>query len=312
MTNTDLTLLLTIGDAAGTSGAARTLALDPGLLGPADRADELARQLTPPDLRSRAAVLVGADLAVTATVYAALVGFASRRLDLCDAEVAVRAERTELSLELAWLDEIPEEAAFDLPALRSPLAARREDDDASGLISAEEAARLALARRLVVTADGLAPLDAMLRLLRVASLRFRAGTERLPLLGSGGETIDLEAYRRAGNEARRRYTVVTDRPVAVAVEASPLRQRLHAATSTPMETVLAALGVAQADNGRWHCPRPDRHRNGDRTASAKLNTQGKFQCLRCDGEPVDVLRLVADCLAVGPDEAATWLELVRA
>jgi hypothetical protein len=313
MTTTDLTLLITVGDATGTSGAPRTLALSAGLLTPEERAEELASLLTPPDLRSRAAVLVSDDLAVTASVYAALVGFAARRLDLADTDTAVRAERTELRLELAWLEEIPEEATFELSSLRSPLAPRRDDDEdsAAGLITAEEAARLALSRRLSVTADGLPTLDALLRLLRVASLRARTGTERLPLLAAGEQTIDLESYRRAGNEVRRRFTVRTDRPLAEAVEPSDRLGRLQAAASVPMPTVLGALGVVQAETGRWHCPRPDRHRNGDRTASAKLNTQGRFQCLRCDAEPVDPLRLVADCLGVGPDEAATWLELVR-
>lgn len=310
MTTTDLTLLITVGDATGTTGAPRTLTLSSELLAPEQRAEEISSLLTPPDLRSRAAVLVGGDLAVTASVYAALVGFASRRLDLADADAAVRAERTELRLELAWLEEIPEEVTFDLSSLRSPLAPRREDDDTAGLISAEEAAGLALSRRLTVTADSLAPLDAMLRLLRVASLRARTGTERLPLLAAGEQTVDLESYRRAGNDARRSFTVRTDRPLAEPVEPSMRLRRLQDAASVPMETVLAALGVAQSETGRWHCPRPDRHRNGDRTASAKLTTKGRFQCMRCDAEPVDPLRLVADCLGVGPDEAATWLELV--
>jgi hypothetical protein len=66
------------------------------------------------------------------------------------------------------------------------------------------------------------------------------------------------------------------------------------------------LGATTPDGVLWHCPRPDRHRNGDANASMRVDEQGA-RCFRCDPEKIDSLRLVADVRGISFDEAADWI-----
>ena len=135
-----------------------------------------------------------------------------------------------------------------------------------------------------------------------------AGTDPTPLpadLGLG--VISLEHIRLDGAQqrrSRRGYTVAVVDPADL-----PARLARAAAVDADPDVVLDRLGARRnPDAGVWHCPRPERHRNGDAKPSTKV-ADGKVRCFgtRCDAEPVGVIRLIADTLDITGDEAVDLL-----
>jgi DNA primase len=65
--------------------------------------------------------------------------------------------------------------------------------------------------------------------------------------------------------------------------------------ANPILDVLAELGV-QVQNGRFRCPKPQNHTNGDRTPSVSVwPDRGQFKCWVCPdvkGDVIDLIRLV--------------------
>ena len=68
--------------------------------------------------------------------------------------------------------------------------------------------------------------------------------------------------------------------------------------SRPILDVLRDLGV-ETQNGRFRCPRPENHSNGDRTPSVSVwPDRGAFKCWVCpdvSGDVIDLVRLVKGC-----------------
>lgn len=264
--------------------------------------------LTAADLRTRTLFIAGTGpVERAAAVYAAVAGFAGRHLDVSDLE-----------------------AVTDVRSIHDPLLfpddAARPDEVSDGLLLSADDVLAGLdpaslpavhfAKKVAVGAS--ASVSTTLEaVVMVSALRRRGPVEKFPHLLPAGSTLpedlaasealDLDALRRAGAQLRRDRRIDDRAAVVERLPASDRSARLVAAAAVPLEGVLDRLGsVRDEATGFYRCPRPDRHRNGDATPSARLAEHG-FRCFRCDAEQVDALRLVMDVKALGPDAAADWL-----
>lgn len=276
--------------------------------------------LTPADLRARVYFLADGDRDKALAVYSALLGFAGRRLDISGGDEIISAtdlDNAARSLPDAGRpEEVPDQVqigAVAHPELPSVVA--------SAALKRPEVSLLRYARRVrFVPLDGEKPaLAALSQLIVVAGIRARRENDRLPYLCNGDEPapteetandvigLCLDTLRRAAVELRRSLRFDDRGAVADALEPSDRQRTLLAAAALPIEETMARLGARQdPETELWHCPRPDRHTNGDANASMKI-VKGKVQCFRCDPERVDSLRLVMDTKALSADEAADWL-----
>lgn len=267
-----------------------------------------AAGLTAADLRTRTLFIAGPGPVERAVaVYAAVCGFAGRHLDVSD------------------LDEVTDVRSIHEPLLFPADVPRPESVPETMLVSADDVvggldpASLPLvhfAKKVVLGASAAvaATLEAVVM---VAAIRRRGQLEKFPLLlpsntplSEGdleGGLLDLDALRRAGAQLRRDRRIDDRATVVERLDRTERSQRLAEAAASPLEDVLSRLGsVRDEATGFYRCPRPERHRNGDATPSARLVDHG-FRCFRCDAEQVDALRLVMDVRSLGPDAAAEWL-----
>lgn len=293
--------------------------------------------LTASDMRARVLFVAdgGSDhLPHAILAYAAVIGLARRRVDvtftvhdgsafpMSDFDTAARtmpAARPAEPIALAQVGGTPRE---DIPHVNID----------NGL-SAAATSTLKYARTLRF-APGRVPAIAFPQFVAVAALRARPDSERLPLLSTGDEPadnvggVDLEAARRAGEQLRRQTR--TDNRGAIAPRTShDGYAALVRADSVPVSATLIRLGArsrivelparpgtpehetgALVPTEVWHCPRPDRHNNGDQNPSARIEARDEhelFRCFRCDPERIGSLRLVMDTLSMTGAEAADWL-----
>jgi hypothetical protein len=283
-------------------------------LTPKDRSAEavlaaiVSAGLTAADLRTRTLFLAGSGPVERAvSVYAAVCGFAGRPLDFSDLDevTVVRSIYDPLVLptELPRPAETPEQMVVSAADVVAGL-------DAAVLPAVHFAKRVALGASSSMTST----LEAFVTL---AALRRRGPVEKFPHLMPAdsplpgddfdGSLLDLDALRRAGAQLRRDRRIDDRDTVVERVAATPRSLRLVAAAALPFDGVLSRLGsVRDESTGFYRCPRPERHRNGDATPSARLSEHG-FRCFRCDAETVDALRLVMDVRGLAPDAAADWL-----
>jgi hypothetical protein len=275
-----------------------------------------ASGLTPADLRARVFFLADGDRDKALAVYAALLGFAGRRLDLSTGGgfvVAADFEASARRLPDAGRPSDPIDH-LQLGAVTHPVIRSIAVADA---LTPDDVSAVRFARRLrFVPADN--PIAALAQLIAVAAIRSRRdGTDRLPYLCAGDEPLAedpaaivgtcLDTLRRAGVELRRSLRSDDRGALVDRLDASPRQLRLLAGADLPIEATLVRLGAKDdPETGLWHCPRPGRHTNGDAHASMKV-IKGKTQCFRCDSERVDSLRLTMDSLTLSADEAAAWL-----
>lgn len=297
-------------------------------------------EISPADLRSRVLFVAdgGADyLRAVLMTYAALIGFTKRRVDVgfgTDGE-AVSAEAFDQTVRT-----MPGLTRPDPVADTIQVGGPARDDiphlDATAL-TPTIAAQIRFSRRLRFVPPEHTD-KAVLQLVALAALRARGTQEKLPALCDGTEPaptdgpdtagIDLNAVRRAAEELRRSLRSDNRDALAEPLEHNPY-QRLADADSLPVEDTLVRLGASskvvqvpakpgteEYDAGvdvetvMWHCPRPERHTNGDANPSARIVVKGEtslFQCYRCDPERVGSLRLVMDTLDKTGTEAANWL-----
>jgi hypothetical protein len=264
--------------------------------------------LTAADLRTRTLFIAGpGPVERAAAVYAAVAGFAGRHLDVSD------------------LDVVTDVRSIHDPLLFPADTPRPESAPESMLFSADDvvdgldAASLPLvhfAKKVVLNAS-VSISTTLEALVMVAALRRRGPVEKFPHLLPNGTPlpagdldtglVDLDGLRRAGAQLRRDRRIDDRATVVERLALSPRAVRLAAAAALPLEEVLTRLGSVRDDaTGFYRCPRPERHRNGDATPSARLAEHG-FRCFRCDAEQVDALRLVMDVRGLAPDAAADWL-----
>ena len=299
--------------------------------------------LTPSDLRSR--VLFVADGGTpelrdaALLVYAALLGFAKRRLDVAfgiDGEVLEMAEFD------ALLRRQPDagrpEAILNAAQVGGPARDDLPHVDISAGFAPSDVSVIRYTRRLRFVPPA-ALGHALPQLVALAALRARGDADKLPYLCTGLEPapsedvtepagVCLDTLRRGAEEFRRAQRTDNREAFADKVELTGRLQRLAAADQIPLADVLTRLGARSKTievdprpgtpefqqgvkvlQEVWHCPRPQRHTNGDATPSARISTKadGGFQCFRCDRERVKALRLVMDVHGCSPDEAADWL-----
>lgn len=298
-------------------------------------------ELTPADLRSRVLFVADGGTSyrdVSLMVYSALMGFAKRRLD-----VAFAIDGDAISMEDfdASMRSMPGLVRPEtLPDAAQVGGAPRTDivhADVSASLTIEAATTIRFARRLRFVPPA-APAVALPQLVVVAALRARGQMDKLPLLCDGTEPapaaapdnagVCLDTLRRAGEEIRRGLRSDTRDALAPVLTENP-HARLVEADAIPVERTLVRLGAKsrivemparpgtpEHEQGVtvptevWHCPRPDRHTNGDANPSSRIITKGEtalFQCFRCDTERVGSLRLVMDTLSKTGSEAANWL-----
>ncbi|MBO2455987.1 hypothetical protein [Actinomadura violacea] len=278
--------------------------------------------LTPADLRSRVIFMAPDDPGCLVS-YAALCGFAGRRVDAYaggavlefsrldpDGSTFADAGRPDGHLMWAQAGGPGIQDAPEMPTVRLAL-------NTPGLAEPEAVTVIRYAARLRMVASA-AVRDALAMLLLIAAIR-RRGEDRFPYLSTGTEPapttkddptqgIDLEKIRRAAAEHRK--ALRAGRKGAEIVPAVPVGahdQRIADANKTSVTTVLTRLGSTADAAGRWSCPRPDRHGDGDRDLSMKISGDNRVRCRRCDGEKAGPVRLVVDVLGLTPDEAAAFI-----
>lgn len=296
--------------------------------------------LTPADLRSRTLFSVSGDAAYrdrVLAVYAALCGFAGRRVDAeVDGEILTLSE-FDRALRTAADAGRPAE-----PVEQAQVGGNRDDllvADLSSGFTPQALSLVRFARRLRFVAPDHTGL-ALTQFVAVAAVRGRAGMDRFPMLVSGTEPVELPVsadgtvgtvglclhqVRRGAEQLRRSLRGDTRDAVADFIEPSPRQRRLIDAAAKPLEDVLARLGtrsrvieVPSRENPEqteetvaWHCPKPGNHTNGDATPSARIlathDGRPGFRCFRCLNENVDALRLVMWARDCSVDEAADWL-----
>jgi hypothetical protein len=72
--------------------------------------------------------------------------------------------------------------------------------------------------------------------------------------------------------------------------------------------VASSLDLKLDGSTRIHCWHPDRHKNGDRSASVGIRTSNNtVKCFGCDSKPMGPVDLVMDVLTVSPADAALWI-----
>ena len=274
--------------------------------------------LTAADLRAR--TLFVADEAHTQEailMYAALIGFAGRRLEFSDSDSVVDASALhQITAKVADEAERPEEQE-PFVQVGSPTSQNIPFVALGATVGDTEVRSIRYAKRVRLAANELKVTEALSLLVAVSALRQRSGADRLPLLvldadaeleeGEMAIGIDLDTLRRAANELRRSRRIDDRDAIVEPITDTERLVALRIAAAVPIEEALVLLASVQNDEtGFWRCPRPDRHRNGDANPSLKV-LEGKVRCFRCDPEPVDSLRLLMDTLACGPDDAARAL-----
>jgi hypothetical protein len=278
-----------------------------------------ASGLTAADFRSRV-IFLAPDDRLGLVTYAALCGFAGRRIDAYAEETVLEFSRLGRHGEsfpdagrppghLMWA-QVGGPVAEGMPTVYVAPGTRE-------LVTPEAVTVIRYAARLRMVPSA-STRDALAEFVLVAALRRRAD-DRFPYLSTGtepvprtkedeGQGIDLEKVRREA--ARYRQELQAGRrgaeivpPVAV----SARDQRIAEANAVDVQAVLRRLG-SMPDEGRlWHCPRPQRHSNGDRNPSMKVHGDNRTRCHRCDAEKVGPVRLVVDVLGLTPDEAVGFI-----
>ncbi len=270
------------------------------------------------DFRSEAlfSIAAGTDRDIAVLAYAALIGFSGKRPDIAVGDLIVSGEELD-----ALGRSIPDAGAPDPVIYQvqvgSVMHPTLKSVSFASSIAAIDASAVRYARRLRF-APATDAAQALTQLIVIAGMRAKGAVDRLPYLVNGDEPFDpaspleivgtcLDTLKGRANAVRRgrhggnRTCVVDPAPDDMRLAL------LRTAASAPIDDALVWLGGRQnADTGLWHCPRPERHTNGDANASMRT-AKGRVRCFRCDGERVDALRLTMDVKQLSPDDAAAWL-----
>jgi hypothetical protein len=275
-----------------------------------------ASGLTPADFRARV-IFLAPDGVGGLALYAALCGFAGRRIDAYADGTVLEFSRLDRRAE-AFVDAGRPSEFLIWAQVGGPKAEGITTVDlghgTQGLVSPEAASVIRYAARLRMVPPDSAR-DALAMFLLVAALRRRAD-DRFPYLSTGTEPvpvskedpdqgIDLEKIRREAARYRQEFRAGRQKAEVVPpVPVSARNKRLAEANAVDMKTLLQRLGSSSDERGLWHCPRPRRHNNGDENASMKVYGDNRTRCHRCDAEKVGPVRLAVDVLGLTPDEAA--------
>lgn len=278
-----------------------------------------ASGLVAADFRARV-IFMASDGPECLIPYAALCGFAGRRIDAYAGGVVMPfsrlAEKGTDFPDAGRPDEFliwGQVGGPDVEGLRTVQLV----PTAQGPVSPEAASVIRYAARLRMVPPDSAR-DALAMFILIAALRRRAD-DRFPYLSTGTEPVpetkddprqgvDLELIRRTAAQYREELRAARpETEIVDPVPVSPRNRRLAEANAVEIGTVLRRLGSTPDADGRWHCPRPDRHSNGDDNPSMKVYGHNRTRCQRCDAEKIGPLKLVIDVLGVTPDEAAAFI-----
>lgn len=303
----DVEVVLRFGDTAAEKGTARvaTVAVPRPVTDEAVCVALSEADITPADVRSHVEMTLPADVDASEAliIYATLTGFAGRFVTV---EVG---DSTVEPIHRVTHDYTRPDSPH-LVVTAGPAAEFEGQED-----------EVHFARRVLMDTNQPAA-NAVRQFTRLAAIRARGEQERFPdctgasleEVGAGvvdgddpDELVSLEAARKAGFTLRGANRDTSRWELAPHAEPDGRLQDLQYAADAPIADVMRRLGSTVDESGeRWHCPRPDRHTNGDRNPSMKI-VEGKTRCFRCDPEWVDSLRLVMDVKGLPPDEAAAWL-----
>lgn len=269
-----------------------------------------ASGFSPADLRSRSIIILGDDAALSCVAYAALIGFSGRYLDVSDGTRVVDAGQIAAAAK-KWGDG----GRLPVPVAEAQIGATHPTLPSVGVgaaLTPAEVSVVSYARKLRFVPPS-SPLVAVTQLVAIAAIRQRGLDERLPHLAEGSESettevpVRLDDARRIGQDLRRSLDLPERSATVEAVPLTARQERLVTASKVDLADTMRRLGGREnEETGLWHCPRPERHTNGDANASMKL-TEAGVRCFRCDFERVDPLRLTIDTLGCSVDEAADWL-----
>lgn len=262
-------------------------------------------ELTAADLRAKTLLVLGEiEVEVALKLYSLVLGFAGRRINISvDGEIIDAASINHLgviSKDLGKPDEVLE--IFHLE--KENFTSKRE-------LTIEEVTDLRYARKCILT-NKLSLKDTLELFIKASGFRVRNNGDHLPSLTAtkkfegveDGMLIDLNEYRKVGNELRRLVKTDNRGAIVEGIESSERDEMLEKAAKLPIEIALLFLGSYADESGElWRCPRPERHRNGDLNPSMKINEE-KVRCYRCDLEAIDAVRLIMDSLEITPDEAS--------
>ncbi|MEV0405830.1 hypothetical protein [Actinoallomurus sp. NPDC050550] len=278
-----------------------------------------ASGLTPADFRARVVFLVPEGIGGLVP-YAALCGFAGRRIDVYADGTVLEFSRLDRRGEafvdagkpsefLLWA-QVGGPTAEGVPTVRLGTGEQ-------GLVSPEAASVIRYAARLRMVPPDSAR-DALAMFVLVSALRRRAD-DRFPYLSTGTEPvpvskedpsqgIDLEAVRREAARYRQEFRAARKGAEVVPPVPVPARnKRLAEANAVDIRELLRRLGSSPDERGLWYCPRPRRHSNGGETPSMKVFGDNRTRCHRCDSEKLGPVRLAVDVLDITPDEAANFI-----
>jgi hypothetical protein len=74
--------------------------------------------------------------------------------------------------------------------------------------------------------------------------------------------------------------------------------------------VAGALDLRLDGTGKIHCWHPERHKNGDRTASVGIRTvNNTVKCFGCDSKPMGPIDMVMDVLTLSAGDAGLWISV---
>src|ERR1035438_241695 len=76
----------------------------------------------------------------------------------------------------------------------------------------------------------------------------------------------------------------------------------------PVAEVARVLGLRMDGASKSHCWHPERHKNGDRTASVGIRARNNtVKCFGCDSKPMGPIDFVMDVLDCSAADGALWI-----
>jgi hypothetical protein len=97
-------------------------------------------------------------------------------------------------------------------------------------------------------------------------------------------------------------------PKASKVSAAGIPDMRFINRCVPIAEVARALELRLDGAGKIHCWYPERHKNGDRTASVGIRTSNNtVKCFGCNSKPMGPIDFVMDVLRLAAADAALWI-----
>ncbi len=274
--------------------------------------------LAPADTKTTALYMTSGPADVSVTMYAALVGYSGRYIDVAVypsidriAPLVATGRKIARSAEASVSEETP--IRFDRVVIAPFEDSEYETviydvEDPLSSLDLTAATKIRFARRVAIVLPD--SVSTSFRLFAaIAGMRSTKNRpDRMPdILLADRTLVELETLRKDARALRHQLQLPTSEQLVARVEPDLINELLTQARVHPVEPVLRALGSVQGeDPDYWRCPRPERHLNGDKNPSTRV-TDGKVRCFVCDAEWVDPVALVMSIAKISPSEAAAFV-----